>query len=196
MKQPARLSAVIGAVALLVALALGGCGASTKTVRVPAPESTVNLDDTDEITLETLPPVPPRGSKTLPTTRRTYMDTLGRSELDVQRVTIDRRDAGEEKIILQYESDSTTIEEEIPLPAPGEATDVQPGPDTTGGPAGSTDVQVRGAPESREREAYVTEDPGWFEQMWDSTLGLLAVVGAIITLLFLLYVLGNMALPG
>jgi len=166
---------------LLLAAALSGCGSSLETVTVPAGSPSVQPPSaTDTVRVEQLPPVPAPGTPTAPTTVTTYTDTLQREALDLQRVTVDRS-GEEERVTVQYERGTETIEETFRLPAYGEALDVEPADSGR-----SADAQVRGTPSGRDVEARVPEDDAG---LWGRITSRLAWLGALVLLAGAVYIL-------
>lgn len=166
---------------LLLAALLTGCGSSLETVTAPASPSSVQPPSaTDTVRLEQLPPVPAPGTPTAPTTVTTYTDTLQREALDLQRVTVDRS-GEEERVTVQYERGTETIEETFRLPAYGEALDVEPADSGR-----SADAQVQGTPSARDVEARVPEDDAG---LWSWVTSRLALIGGLALLAAVTYIL-------
>ena len=149
--------------ALLVAIA-SGCTTTRpdmQEVTVPAAPSTVQAPTASIVdTLHALPPVPPRGVRTAPSTRRTYTEAP-----DTPTVSIDRVRVAQEPddVEIQYRVGDTVRVETWPLPAVGETLDIEADTDT------STRAQIRGTPQSYTTQAVVQlEEPSRWMRVWQS----------------------------
>jgi hypothetical protein len=134
----------------LAVLALG-CS-TTRTVTVPAQETTINaeLPDTSEEAM--LPPPEPIGDVTRPKTVILYDDTAT-YDVDLSWLEVDRT-SEDETVTVRTQRDSQTVERRFELPAFGEALQLR---------ADSQGLQgsVAGEPQDREREATAVEVPWW-----------------------------------
>lgn len=199
--EAGRLALVFSLLLYLV-LILAGCGQSTRTVTVPAPEPTVNVEaPSDTTVLSQVPPLPVRGSVTLPEEVTIYEEATGPT-IRLRRFVVDRR-TEDEKITAEIVSSGRTLSETWPLVAPGERfsyvpriheVNVSGRPRGTSRPGDTAEVpelntlldtlgraRIDGSPESRDVEAIVSEKEGWFGLKTEFALiGLLASILAIL----------------
>jgi len=176
-----------------IACLLVGCGGkATRQVTVPPAPPTTRAA-TDTLRLPALPPVPDHGVPTQPMEVQISYDTLPGPELQVKRLTVDRR-TDEPGVTLQYESSGRTVMDRYDLPAYGEALDIFPEQQMSkrhgeGRPRSDTVVvrdtvmvaraQVRGTPKERQVEAKVAEEE---TGLWDWLTSRLAWLGGLVLL--------------
>ena len=175
---------------VVAALAFVGCSGAqeTRTVTVPAQPSTAR-STTDTLQLPALPPVPEPGIPTQPIEVQISRDTLPGPELQVKRLTVDRR-TDDPGVTLQYESGGRTLTDRYDLPAFGEALDIYPEQesrrygerrarsDTARDTVIVPGAQLRGETQARQVEARVEEEPS----LWDRVTGRLAWLGGLVLL--------------
>jgi hypothetical protein len=151
-----------------------------KTVEVPPADRSVRVEPPD-IELGAIPPAPPPAAPTEPIEVTLYPETSGPT-LDLELLTVDRSE-GAGRVVVQYQAGDTTRREVYAAPAFGETLDVQPhvARDTIRDTVAT--AQVRGAPETRQVEARVKEQKGWWTRRWDNAVNGLAVIGALAVLL-------------
>jgi hypothetical protein len=159
----------IFAVAVLWAFLLTGC-TQTRTVTVPAGESTINAEipDTTEATL--LPKEPP-APITRPENVVVFSDTPDYT-VDLSLVEVDRTDPNEQTVTVRTQVGDETLQETLPLPVVGE---------TLRGTADSTGLQwsVPGSPKEWRVKGYVYENPPWWERLWTRLRLIIAFIGGL-----------------
>jgi len=158
-----RYIAALLLIALLVGIA-SGCTTTrpeTQDVTVPAPSPTVQAPTATLVdTLDALPPVPPRGVRTAPSTRRTYTEAPDTPTVSIDRVRVSQEPA---EVKIQYRVGESVRVETWPLPAVGETLDIEADTDT------STRAQIRGTPRSYTTQAVVhLEEPSRWARMWST----------------------------
>jgi hypothetical protein len=138
-------------VVLCLALLALGCS-TTRTVTVPAQETTINaeLPDTSEEAM--LPPPEPIGQVTRPENVIVYRDTAT-YDVDLSFLEVDRSD-GEQTVTVRTQEGGEATEKTYPLPAYGEGLRLQ---------ADSQGLQgtVFGSPVERQVQATAVEVPWW-----------------------------------
>lgn len=151
--ETARYTVAVLLIAVLLGLAFAGCTTlrtDRQQVTVPAAPSTVQAPTATVVdTLERLPPVPPRGVRTAPTTATTYTEVASTPTVSTERVSVSHDPA---EVKIQYRVGEEVRVETWPLPAWGETLDIEAQTDTT------TRAQVRDAPAPHETEAVVTTE--------------------------------------
>jgi len=146
-----RRAAWAGLVVLCLALLALGCS-TTRTVTVPAQETTINAELPDTSREAMLPPPEPTAPITRPETVILYDDTAT-YDVDLSWLEVDRT-SEDETVTVRTQRDSQTVEREYSLPAYGEGLRLQ---------ADSQGLQgtVFGAPTERQVEATSVEVPWW-----------------------------------
>lgn len=156
----------IFAAAVLWAFLLTGC-TQTRTVPVPAGESTINAEipDTTEATL--LPEEPP-APITRPENVVVFSDTPDFT-VNLSMVEVDRTDPDEQTVTVRTQVGDETLQETLPLPTVGESLR---------GTADSAGLEwsVPGSPKEWEVEGYVYENPPWWERFLDELRFLFGLV--------------------
>jgi hypothetical protein len=146
-----RRAAWAGLVVLCLALLALGCS-TTRTVTVPAQETTINAEVPDTSREAMLPPPEPIGQVTRPENVVVYRDTAT-YDVDLSWLEVDRT-SEDETVTVRTQRDSQTVERRFELPAFGEALRLR---------ADSQGLQgsVQGEPQERQREATAVEVPWW-----------------------------------
>jgi len=146
-----RRAAWAGLVVLCLALLALGCS-TTRTVTVPAQETTINAELPDTSRQAMLPPPEPIGQVTRPENVVVYQDTAT-YDVDLSFLEVDRSD-GEQTVTVRTQEGGEATEKTYPLPAYGEGLRLQ---------ADSQGLQgtVFGAPTERQVEATAVEVPWW-----------------------------------
>ena len=173
----------LAAVALLL-FVLAGCS-QTRTVTVPAQESSVRVEAPDTTWAQEIPPPPPRGEVTQPETVILYGDTT-RPTFEVSLLEVDRTDPEDQAVRLRVEQGSMTVEKQIALPPVGEGLRVQKSDaaDTaaTNRPRDHPGLEetIFGAPTDQQVEARVgsIERP-WYQKVQRQLRLLIAFVGGM-----------------
>lgn len=164
---------VIGFVLLAALIALlVGCS-QTRTVTVPAGQSTVNAVVPDTIEHQELPPPEPPGPLTRPKEVVVYADTPDWT-VDLSMIEVDRTDPNHQTVTVRAESGGRTVEQTLALPAVGEALR---------GTADSTGLQwsVPGAPTEWDVEGYVSSyEPPWWRRLFQQGRLAVAFAGGLI----------------
>jgi len=134
-----------------LALLLLGCR-GTRTVTVPAQETTINAEVPDTSQKAMLPPPEPPAPITRPETVIVYDDTAT-YDVDLSFLEVDRSD-GEQTVTVRTQEGGEATEKTYALPAYGEGLRLQ---------ADSQGLQgtVFGAPTERQLEATDVEVPWW-----------------------------------
>lgn len=151
---------------VLLGLLLTGCS-TTRTVTVPAQETSVQLGAPDTTEAQ-LPPPAPAGEVTKPDEVILYGDT-SRPAFDVSLIEVDRTDPDDQEVRIRVQQGSTTVEKRLAMPPPGEGLRVRAAP--SGGDSAATNrprdhplsETVFGAPTERQVEATTVEVP-WYEK--------------------------------
>ena len=149
--------AVMTLLSLCVLLGLlTGCS-TTRTVTVPAAESTVRTAPPDSSQETMLPPPEPVGQITHPETVVLYADTP-RFTVELSMLEVDRTDPDDQTVTVRARAGDQIVEQTLALPVVGEALR---------GTVDSTGLQwtVPGAPTSWTVEGYVQDAPPWYEQV-------------------------------
>lgn len=160
-----RRAAWAGLVVLCLALLALGCS-TTRTVTVPAQETSVQLEAPDTTEQAQLPPPAPAGEVTQADEVILYGDT-SRPSFDVSLIEVDRTDPDDQKVRIRVQQGSTTVEKRLAMPPPGEGLRVRAAP--SGGDSAATnrprdhplEETVFGAPVERQVEATAVEVPWW-----------------------------------
>jgi hypothetical protein len=168
------VSIAVTALLILAACLCFGCshGRLVEAERPAQPSTVTAVSDTVE--LKQLPPVPPPGTPTRPTTVRIYEDTLPTPTLEVQRVSVNRN-ADPEHVEVQYTVGDSTKVEQAQLPAYGEIWDWMPESDST------SRQQVREEPTSETVEVLRPDkSESWWERVRRSIGLVLAFAGGVV----------------
>lgn len=146
-----RRAAWAGLVVLCLALLALGCS-TTRTVTVPAQETTINAELPDTSREAMLPPSEPIGQVTRPENVIVYQDTAT-YDVDLSFLEVDRSD-GEQTVTVRTQGGGEATEKTYALPAYGEGLRLQ---------ADSQGLQgtVFGVPAERQVEATAVEVPWW-----------------------------------
>jgi hypothetical protein len=138
-------------VVLCLALLALGCS-TTRTVTVPAQETTISAELPDTSQKAMLPPPEPIGQVTRPENVVVYRDTAT-YDVDLSWLEVDRT-SEDETVTVRTQRDSQTVERRFQLPAYGEALQLR---------ADSQGLQgsVQGEPKERQQEATAVEVPWW-----------------------------------
>lgn len=185
-------------IAILILL-VGCSGEAMRQVTVPASQPTTR-SQTDTLRLPAVPPVPEPGAPTQPIEVQIHRDTLPGPELQVKRLTVDRR-TDDPGVTLQYQTGGRTLTDRYELPSYGEALDIFPEQQSVkrygeGRPRSDTvrirdtvvvpRVQVRGTPQDREVKATVPEEDeglgAWISSRLAWLGGLVLLGGALYAL--------------
>jgi len=177
-----RRAAWAGLVVLCLALLAMGCS-TTRTVTVPAQETSVQLEAPDT-TKAQLPPPAPAGEVTKPDEVILYGDT-SRPSFDVSLIEVDRTDPDDQEVRIRVQQSSTTVEKRLAMPPPGEGLRVRKAP--SGGDSAATnrprdhplEETVFGAPTERQVEATAVEVP-WWEQAERQFRLIVAFAGGVV----------------
>jgi hypothetical protein len=163
-----RLVAVLAAL-VLYGFAVSGCS-TTRTVTVPAQETTINAELPDTTREAMLPPPEPIGDVTRPETVILYDDTAT-YDVDLSWLEVDRTSENQ-TVTVRTQRDSQSVERQYSLPAYGEALQLR---------ADSQGLQgsVAGTPQERQREATAVEVP-WWEKAKTQVRLAIAFVGGIV----------------
>ena len=183
-------AAWLGVIVLLLALLTLGCS-QTRTVTVPAQETSVQAEFPDTIEVQELPPPPPTGHATRPEEVIVYGDTSVPT-FDVSLIEVDRTDPDNQEVRIRVQAGSTTVEKQLAMPPVGEGLRVQTSTvaddtATTNRPR-DTPLQetVFGSPIDYEVEADVSKvEPPWWRQAWRQFRLVLAFAGGFVFALFL-----------
>jgi len=164
-----RRAAWAGLVVLCLALLALGCS-TTRTVTVPAQETTINAELPDTSRQAMLPPPEPIGQVTRPENVVVYQDTAT-YDVDLSFLEVDRSD-GEQTVTVRTQEGGEATEKTYALPAYGEGLRLQ---------ADSQGLQgtVFGAPTERQVEATAVEVP-WWEQAKTQVRLAIAFAGGIV----------------
>jgi len=158
-----------GLLALLLPLLAMGCS-QTRTVTVPAAESTITAEVPDTSTATLLPEEPP-APITRPEEVIVYADTPDYT-VDLSMVEVDRTDPDNQTVTVRTQVGEQTIQETLQLPTVGEALR---------GTADNSGLQwgVPGSPEEWTSDAYVRDEPPWWTRLWTQVRLALAFLGGV-----------------
>jgi hypothetical protein len=164
-----RRAAWAGLVVLCLALLVLGCS-TTRTVTVPAQETTINAELPDTSQKAMLPPPEPIGQVTRPENVVVYRDTAT-YDVDLSFLEVDRSE-GEQTVTVRTQEGGEATEKTYPLPAYGEGLRLQ---------ADSQGLQgtVFGVPVERQVEATDVEVP-WWEKAKTQLRLVIAFAGGIV----------------
>ncbi len=164
-----RRAAWAGLVVLCLALLMLGCS-TTRTVTVPAQETTINAEVPDTSREAMLPPPEPIGQVTRPENVVVYKDTAT-YDVDLSWLEVDRSE-GEQTVTVLTLEDGEATEKTYALPAYGEGLRLQ---------ADSQGLRgtVFGSPVERQVEATAVEVPWWQKAQQQFRL-LVAFAGGVV----------------
>lgn len=164
-----RRAAWAGLVVLCLALLVLGCS-TTRTVTVPAQQTTINAELPDTSQKAMLPPPEPIGQVTRPENVIVYRDTAT-YDVDLSFLEVDRSD-GEQTVTVRTQEGGEAMEKTYALPAYGEGLRLQ---------ADSQGLQgtVFGAPTERQVEATDVEVP-WWEKAQQQIRLMVAFAGGVV----------------
>jgi hypothetical protein len=160
--------------AAALTLVLSGCsGLSTAVVPAEEPSVTHTAPDTSHV--EELPPVELDGEASMPLDVTVYADTSSRPTADVEAVTVDRSDPGDQTVTVRSRRDSTTTETTFRLPVIGERTVLYS--DSSGALSGS----VFGAPvEHRTTVRTSSIERPWWQDVGRQIRLVIAFAGGLV----------------
>lgn len=159
----------IFAVAVLLAALVSGCS-QTRTVTVPAGESTINVQVPDTSRATTLPEAPP-APITKPKNVVVFSDTPDFT-VDLSLVEVDRTDPDEQHVTVRTQVGDQTIVRRLPLPTVGEA--LRGTADSTG-----LTFRVPGGPQQWIVEGYVQDKPPWWRRLFRNARLFIAFLGGL-----------------
>lgn len=163
-----------GVTALCLLLLLLGCS-QTRTVTVPAGETSVHQVAPDTIDMQELPPVEPKGEFTLAEEVIVYEDTADFA-VEVSMVEVDRSDPDDQSVTVRTKAGNETIEKTFALPPMGESLRGR-----ADGREDGMDWSVSGAPTDWTVDAYVTSTPPWWRRALQNVQAIVAfAVGALV----------------
>lgn len=176
---------------LILCLVLLGACSQTRTVTVPAQESSVHQVAPDTVEVKELPPLEPHGELTMAEEVIVYDDTSAPT-FDVSLIEVDRTDPENQEVRIRVEAGSTTVEKRLAMPPMGEGLRIQAGQPSDTIPTNrprDTPLQetVFGAPTEYQIEADVSEvTPPWWRRALRQfqvlvAFGVGAVVGYVVT---------------
>jgi len=153
----------------LLLLALVGCS-QTRTVTVPAQETTINAELPDTSQKAMLPPPEPIGQVTRPENVIVYQDTAT-YDVDLSFLEVDRSE-GDQTVTVRTQEGGEATEKTYALPVYGEGLRLQ---------ADSQGLQgtVFGAPTERQVEATAVEVP-WWEKAQQQIRLMVAFAGGVV----------------
>jgi hypothetical protein len=156
-------------IALLLAVLMVGCS-QTRTVTVPAGESTINARVPDTAQATTLPEVPP-APITRPENVVIYRDTPDFT-VDLSLLSVDRTDPDDQKVVVQVQAAGRTLKKRLPFPVSGE--ELRGVADSAG-----IEFSVAGSPTEWTVEGYVRDEPPWYRRIWMQVRLFMAFFGGL-----------------